>query len=211
MIDHKRFRVLQIIPNLERGGAERTVVDLVRLHDRSQVEAAVCVLQDIVPGDYSPELESINIPLFALKAGPGPKPGVIIDLIRVIRSFCPNVVHTHLNALKYAWFAARALRVPIIHTLHSLPGREPWVDRLVNRVLFGVRGISWVAVSRTTHQMLLNSGLLDMKRLYLIPNGIDLSRFRSLPARDDLRLRYSLPIGASIGISVGALRPEKII
>ena len=60
-----------------------------------------------------------------------------------------------------------------------------------------------------TYQMLLNSGLLDMKQLCLIPNGIDLSRFRSLPARDDLGLRYSLPIGGSIGISVGALRLEK--
>lgn len=124
-----------------------------------------------------------------------------------LRSFHPDVVHTHgYRSDIIGYTAARALGVPIVSTSHGFTGGDlknrfneavqRWILRRCNAV---------VAVSRPMHALLLNDGV-SSSRLALIPNAVQVVDPLS---RRDARAQLGLPeLGFILGW-VGRLSPEK--
>ena len=88
----RRIRVLQIIQNLNYGGMERLLADLVLRADPARFESQVLVLGYL--GRFAEGLESVatlhvspRLPPWSL-VWPGP-------LIRTIKAIAPDVVHMH--------------------------------------------------------------------------------------------------------------------
>lgn len=200
-----RLRVVQVVQNLNYGGMERVLADLVLGLDPVEFESHVVVLQYV--GRFGDGLEGRATihqvpPMNRLSmVDPGP-------LRRVLARIAPDVVHSHSGVWYKASLAARRNRVPLIlHTEHGRKSPDPWSDRVVDRFASartdGVIAVSGVLAAHLAY------GVRVRCPVYLIPNGIDTAWFR--PLGDDGRLRTELGLTPTTPIigSIGRLEPIK--
>src|SRR5258708_26822430 len=123
------MRVLQVIPTLAVGGAERVVALLARHLRRSGHAVGVVSLYDPHGSWIEAELRSDGVPLYFLGKRRGLDLRMIPRLARVVARFRPDVLHTHLYVLKYVLPAlAASRRCRVVHTVHNLSEHE--VERL---------------------------------------------------------------------------------
>ncbi len=108
-----RVRVLFVINDLARAGAETQLVELVRALDPSLYERRIVLLKE--RNDFGDVLASAGIPVVALRRR-GPRDlGVLFRLYREMRAFRPDVVHSFLFlANLLAAMVGRVARVPRI-------------------------------------------------------------------------------------------------
>ena len=197
-----RVRVLHIVLDLNAGGLERLVADLVRRADPARFENHVLALRFL--GRNARGLEPANrlhvaapLPRWTM-AWPRP-------LIRQIRELAPDVVHTHSGVWYKASLAARWAGVPrLIHTDHGRPYPDPLGARLLDRLAAGRTDVI-VAVSAALAQQLVAGVVADRRRLRVVPNGVDAERFRPRPDDGGLRRELGLDPAAPIIGSVYAL------
>jgi len=195
-----RVRVLHIVLDLNAGGLERLVADLVRRADPARFENHVLALRFL--GRNARGLEPANrlhvaapLPRWTM-AWPRP-------LIRQIRELAPDVVHTHSGVWYKASLAARWAGVPrLIHTDHGRPYPDPLGARLLDRLAAGRTDVI-VAVSAALAQQLVAGVVADRRRLRVVPNGVDAERFRPRPDDGGLRRELGLDPAAPIIGSVG--------
>lgn len=201
-----RVRVLHVIQNLNYGGMERLLADIVQRLDRDRFESHVMALQYL--GRFAEGLDRYaelhvaeRMPRYSM-LWPGP-------LIRQIRRIGPQVVHTHSGVWHKATLAARRAGVPLlIHTEHGRRRPDPWLDRLIDGMAARRTDVV-VAVSDALARQLAATVVRDAGRIRVILNGVDTGRFR--PRADSGVLRRDLDIlpGAPIVGSIGRLEPIK--
>jgi len=132
---------------------------------------------------------------------------------RVVRSERVDLVHVHeIGMSPYAALVARALRVPLVLTVHGRNASA--AARRAKRVFYGfaMRAAHVVSVSRELTPWIAHNFYLRPDRIRVIENGIDITRFDgSAPATTRRAIRRSLgiPDGAVMVISVGRLFPVK--
>jgi len=92
------MKILHIIPNLRKGGAERLALDIcTELNKRDGIEVYLIALSEL--NDYNFLSDKINYKVISSKAVPSitGKPAVQIDeLESFIESFQPDIIHSHL-------------------------------------------------------------------------------------------------------------------
>jgi glycosyltransferase involved in cell wall biosynthesis len=198
-------RVLHVIQNLNYGGMERVLADIVRLADPARVESHVLVLQYF--GRFSEGLER-HATLH--KADPMSRlswlwPG---SLIRIMRAIRPDVVHSHSGVWYKAALAARYAGVPrVIHTEHGLRARDTWLSRLVERR--AARHTDVVVAVADSLANLLRDGIAPSDAVVVITNGVNTDLFCPRPDSGRLRRELSLSPSAPIIGSIGRLEPVK--
>ncbi len=137
-MDSNRYRVLQCIPDLSLGGAERMAVHLVRHLDPQRFEVGLLSFYEKLGTDLDRTLADGGHRTWYL----GKKRGFDIRMIpairRVVREFRPHVVHTHTITLRYVLPVARWSGIPVrIHTIHNVAsveaGKWVWVRKLAFR------------------------------------------------------------------------------
>jgi len=105
----KKIRVMHIVPALTPGGAERMVVHIARGLDRKRFEVAVVSLWRRVGSDLERLLDDSDVKVVYLGKGWGFDYRMYARLHRVLGDYQPDIVHTHLDVLRYActcwmWF-----------------------------------------------------------------------------------------------------------
>lgn len=118
------MKILQIIPTLGSGGAERFVIDLSNeLHWRGN-KVILCTLYNTNSKEeyafFEKELDSsIERKHTSKKLGFDIK--IFYRLYQVIKDVNPEVVHTHLSVINYLILSVLFLgkKVKFVHTLHS--------------------------------------------------------------------------------------------
>ncbi len=113
----------------------------------------------------------------------------LAELVRVLRALRPEIVHTHNpKPGVYGRIAARLAGVPVVvntcHGLYALPG-DPWPKRLV---VYGLERAAAVCsdaelVQNPEDLATLRRLRIPARKLHLLGNGVDLTRFR--PGRLD--------------------------
>jgi len=200
-----RTRVLHVVQNLNYGGMERLIADLVRHVDRGRFESHVLVLQ--YAGRFSQDLN--GAPLH--QAG-SLSPWSMLwprALARQIATIAPDVVHTHSGVWYKASLAARRAGVRmVIHTEHGRQRPDPWRYRAVD-ALAARRTDVVVAVSEPLAATLAQSVVRGRVSIQVVPNGVDTSRFR--PRVDGAPLRRALSLAGDVPVigSIGRLEPVK--
>lgn len=205
------MKALHIITGLGVGGAEQQLRLLLR---HLPLDCDVVTLTN--PGSVADGLAADGVRVLDLGMAGNRDLAALPRLVRIIRSGGYQLVHTHLyRACLYGRIAARLAGVrAVVATEHSL-GDSQMEGRPLNagvRALYlaGERlGRTTVAVSPTVAERLKRWGVPG-PRIEVVPNGIDVTRFRFDAARrHDTRRRLGLPDDAYVIGAVGRLTPGK--
>ncbi len=204
----RSLRVLQLIPTLTVGGAERVVALLARHLCRSGHTVGVVSMYDSFQTWIEAELRADGVPLFFLGKRPGLDLRMVARIRRTLARFRPDVVHTHMYALQYALPALASRRYRVVHTLHNLAEREAHrPGRLLQHVAFRM-GVVPVAIGAAVAESMRRVYRLSPRNTIL--NGIPVSEYAPpAGARDQLRASLDVPADAPTFISVGRLEPQK--
>lgn len=205
------MRVLHVITGLHAGGAEQQLASLVE-HTRHDAE----VVTMYSAGIMADRIRAQGVPVHDLDRPSQLDLRAVTDLVTLLRRRRYDVVHTHLyRACLYGRVAARIAGVPtVVATEHSLgdtqiEGRPTtWP---VRRLYLATErlGDHTIAVSQAARRRLVGWGVPD-HRISVIPNGLDLARYRFA---EDARRRERDALGVTdeeivIG-AVGRLHPIK--
>ncbi|MEU6478862.1 glycosyltransferase [Streptomyces sp. NPDC047017] len=205
------MRVLHVITGLGVGGAEQQLRLLLR---HLPADCEVVTLTN--PGPVAAGLAADGVRVIHLGMGGNRDLSALPRLVRVIRAGRYDLVHTHLyRACLYGRIAARLAGVrAVVATEHSL-GEAQLEGRPLSagvRALYlaGERlGRTTVAVSATVAGRLRRWGV-PAPRIEIVPNGIDLDRFRFDAAlRERTRHRLGLPGDAYVIGGIGRLAAGK--
>ncbi len=195
-----------IITTLEVGGAETLLMNLVRRLDRERFSPEVCCLK--ARGQLGVELAS-EIPVHDHLLSHKLDLRVLGRLTRLMRRRQIDAVVTVGAGDKMFWgrLAARLANVPVVvAALHST-GWPDVVGRL-NRWLTPLTD-AFIAVAEPHGRYLIEQERFPADRVHVIPNGIDVDRFRPRAPDESLRRQLRLPAGAPVAGIVAAIRPEK--
>lgn len=204
--ESRRTRVLHIVQNLNYGGMERLLFEMLRRSDRERFESYVLNLQYIGRfGEGLTEYASVGV------AAPMGRLSLLrpTSLAREISAIAPDVVHTHSGVWFKASRAARMAGVPwIVHTEHGRAVPDPLVSRLLDGAAARRTDVA-VAVSEPVAGLLRQHVGVPAARVRVVPNGVDVGLFH--PAPDDGALRAELGLRRDVPIigSIGRLEPIK--
>ncbi|AWB47084.1 glycosyl transferase family 1 [Paenibacillus sp. CAA11] len=197
-----------ILTGLSCGGAENQVVQLCRGLRRRGWEVQVISL--LKPEGFVQELEQEGASVLSLGMKRGlPDPRAIFRLAGYIRSFRPDVIHSHMVHANLLVRLTRLIcRMPrLICTAHNMQegGRlREWLYRLTDPLCDWTTNVSERAVQRY-----VDIKAAPASKISRMPNGVDLSRY----ARDEkLRAakRKELGVGGEfIWLAAGRFVPEK--
>ncbi|MBQ7567072.1 MAG: glycosyltransferase [Oscillospiraceae bacterium] len=170
------MKIMQVIPAFSVGGGETMCENLTyALREAGHDVLAVSLYDEHTL--ITERMESSGVALKYLAKKPGLDPGCVLRLRKLIRAYRPDVVHTHLYALKYAALAKAFLRIRGVHTLHNVAEKEASPkDRKLNRVFYH-RGMAIpVSLSEEVQTTVLKLYGLRAEQSPVIYNGIDLRR-----------------------------------
>ncbi|MBN1866152.1 GT4 family glycosyltransferase PelF [Candidatus Sumerlaeota bacterium] len=154
-----RIQVVHVINSMEIGGAQRQVANLFHAIDRERFDMRlVCLERKGVLGE---EIEKQGFRVEALRKRRGVDIVVLIRLVRLLRLWQPDIVHTtvftaNLWGRLAAWLARAPIRISHEQSTVSL---ERFHRRFIDRVL------SW-----TTHRVLTVSE--DLRRRVVREEGL---------------------------------------
>jgi glycosyltransferase involved in cell wall biosynthesis len=167
--------ILQVIPELNAGGAERTTVDVAAALVQNGFRALVAS----AGGRLEPELTRVGGELIRMNAAakaPHMMFANALALRDLIRGRGVRLVHARSRAP--AWsvlLAARWSKIPFVTTYHGFYKASNPVKRFYNSVM--VRGDAVIANSQWTADHIAQEYRNPPARLAVIPRGVDLETF----------------------------------
>ena len=204
-----KVKVMQIVPMLSPGGAERVAVHIARGLNRRRYEPMVISFSGRVGCDLDYMLEDAGIEVRYLGKHPGFDYRVYSRLDSVLKECEPDVIHTHLHVLRYA-LPSMLLRkrIAMVHTVHNLAEREiePRA-RLIQRYAL-THGVEPVAVAEEVAGSL--SKLYGVRHCRVIANSIptDLYANPQIPRRE-WRAKHGFQDSDVLFVCVARFAPQK--
>lgn len=203
--------ILQIIPELDAGGAERTTIDVAAALVASGARALVAC----EGGRLVSELQArggLWIPFPAKTKNPFKMALNVRRLHRLIRAERVHLVHARSRAPAWvALGAARRAGIPLVTTYHGAYAGKSALKILYNSVM--ARGDAVIANSEFTRQRILQMHPFAKDRIVVIHRGADLRAFRPddvAPARvQKLRREWGLEPDERIVLLAARLTPWK--
>jgi len=195
-----------VVQNLNYGGMERVLADIVCGLDPDRFEPHVLALEYL--GRFAEGLDRVA----KLHLAPRMTRWSMLHPAALrgwFRDLAPDVVHLHSGVWYKASMAARRAGVPlVIHTEHGRHLPDPWLARLIDRM--ASRRTDWVvAVSESVAAHLRAHVVADPRRVIVIPNGIATAQFAHLGDRAGLRRALGIADRQLIIGSIGRLEPVK--
>ena len=117
------MKILQVIPRFCIGGAEVMCESLLLELAKKGHDVLAVSLFDY-ESHITENLKKEGIKVICLGKKKGLDLKTISKLSKVIKEYSPNVIHTHLNALRYVGMATIGKKIKIVHTIHSMAYRE---------------------------------------------------------------------------------------
>ncbi|TNF06278.1 MAG: glycosyltransferase, partial [Deltaproteobacteria bacterium] len=208
-------KVLHIIPSLQKGGAERLVLDICNaLNTKKDVRVKLITFRDqneytfltkkidhsVIPASYTPSFTG--------------KDEVNVDqLLEAINSFQPDIIHSHLfesemvlSAVHYPaakYFVhfhdnIKQLRKPGFKRFFSKQNLTDAYERKLVLNSYAKKAVSFIAVSTHTKQFILDN-LPRRHTTSLLHNAINVERFSNDSSQRDLHRL----------VMIGSLVPKK--
>lgn len=169
------FTLLQVVPELETGGAEQTTIDVARAVIQAGGKAVVATRGGRMTarliadgGRLAPMPLHTRNPLVML--------GNAARLADLIRRENVSLVHARSRAPAFAaLWAARTTNTPFVTTYHGIYKARGRLKRWYNAVM--TRGDLVIANSDYTRDHVVAEHGVDPAKIVSIPRGVDLDRF----------------------------------
>ncbi len=197
------MRVAHLIQYFEIGGIERMVLALARSGRALGWRTSVAAW--LGDGPIREALRDAGADTVLLPGAAGLRPDLPFRIARWLRRVEADVLHTHhLGPFLYGGAAARLVRVPHVHTEHSVElydaprrARLGWtMDHLAEVVSVSP------AIAAFRQERFGHAGLVVL-------NGVEVPPPRGPREVAEARAAHGLPAGALVVGSVGRLAPEK--
>jgi glycosyltransferase involved in cell wall biosynthesis len=228
-----KTKVLQVIGNLEIGGAQEVVRTLVAYLEELDCVPVVCTLRD-GPLRRDIEQQGVQVEVLGLRRHSVVVfPMFIVDIVRlgralarVIRKHEIDVVQTHLLGsldflmLALPWFTNLSVILWTFHNVDFLPSerkysRYRWLlgpKRLVHRLLYRLAShkvSGFIAVSDMVREAMVNQIGPIQDKIAVVCNGVDVKRYEQQVDIHTVRQRLGLGTATSLIATVGTLKEQK--
>lgn len=214
----RRLSVLHVITDLDVGGAESMLAQLVDV--RSTPELNHQVVSIMPDGALAPAIAAGGVPVSSIRGNPPRRaPGAILRLASLIRLHRPDVVQGWL------YHGDLAATLGLLASLRRGRTRLCWGIRCSEMDLklygTGFRAVvkACTALSAVPEVIVANSSIgqavhqrlgYRARRWVVIPNGVDVARFKPDPAaRRDARQALGLDANARVVAHVARVDPMK--
>ena len=186
--------ILQIIPQLDAGGAELSAVEIADAVVRAGGRAIVLA----EPGRLAADITAVGgevMPFPAATKNPLRMLANARAIVGIVAKERVSLVHARSRAPAWsALWAARRAGVPFVTTYHGAYGEKNAAKKLYNSVM--ARGDVVIANSRYTARLIVERYATPGGRIEVIPRGVDVHRFDpeaiALARVDDLRARWGV-------------------
>lgn len=207
-------RVMHVVPSLERGGLQRSILDLI--DNAPDVEMSVAAIN--AGGAFQSDFE-IRCPTIVLGDEQGDphrnylwfKPGPILELADAMKELQPNIVQTHtFAAATVGRTAAKLAGVPaIIDTLHNT---YTWKDKhslRIDRFLARFTDRIVCVSSAVKDYAIEQNPRIPADKYYVIYNGVDTGKFHSRVNREQTLERFGISPEQLVVGSISRLVAQK--
>jgi glycosyltransferase involved in cell wall biosynthesis len=169
------FTLLQVVPELDTGGAEQTTIDVAHAVVRAGGKALVATRG----GRMAARLQADGGRLAQMPVqtkNPLVMLGNAARLVDLTRKEKVSIVHARSRAPAFsALWAAQTTETPFVATYHGVYNAKNGLKRWYNAIM--TRGDLVIANSDYTRDHVLAEHHLDPDRIVSIPRGVDLERF----------------------------------
>lgn len=204
------MRILFLSTSMGLGGADQQLLSAAQVLRTRGHEILIVSLTPL--GPMGLEARSLGLRTESLEMRRGiPDPRGLARLVRLVRGWRPDVVHSHMV---HANLMARALRllvpVPVlVSTIHNIyEGGPLWMAayRMTNGLVDHMTIISQAAADRFIRERIVPQRLLTV-----VPNGIDTDRLRNVPPgmRESIRRSVGLSGDEFVWLAVGRFEIAK--
>ena len=201
--------VVYVVDDLNLGGAQRQLVELVEALPRTRYAPHIISLS-ATKCHYVEPLRAKGIPVTCIAQSGKWSWSAFVRLHHTLRDLRPTIVHTWLfTADLYGRLAARLAGVRIvISTIHSVdldkPSRHVMADRILQRLTN-----RFIATAGAVRTVLNEREGVPAERTSIIYNGVDLREFTPAESNGHLRKEFGWPVDAPVLGIVGRLAPVK--
>lgn len=227
MSQARPLKVMQVIPDLRVGGAERVAVTL--CNGLAEAGHAVTLLAIRGSGPQEEGLRKdlgVNLHVLGIQRASVKQPVAFFRSVRALRAafdaalrkFQPDVVQTHipeddLLASDAVRRTGIGLHIPLVHSLqfHLHRERMDWRGRArlrMFRKMLSRTHAAW-AVSGAVARAVEAETSFPAERMTVLHNGVDLRAYQDLPSLDTARQALGLDGDAPLVLGVGRLHPAK--
>ena len=172
------MKILQVIPYFCFGGAETMCENLTYALTKLGHDVTVVSLYD----EQTPiarRMETAGVKIRYLDKKLGLDISMVPKLMKIMRQEKPDVVHTHLDVIKYAVAAAKLCGIRrCIHTVHNVAHEEAEgrVQKIINTIYFKLGWSVPVALSPEVCNTIVSFYDLKQEKVPMIYNGVDLGK-----------------------------------
>lgn len=205
------MNITHFVENLDRGGLERMVLELVKLQQRQGHHCQVVCLYEA--GTLAHELDGYGVPVRTCGKRAGIDVRALLRARRAVRAHATEVLHTHNAVAHYqAVLATRGLGVRyVINTRHGMGGKQASGRRewLFRRAMIATDKV--VAVCEAARRDGVQRGLFPAAKGAVVPNGIQLDAFQpgSGSMHQQILQMLALPANTQLIGTVGRLNWAK--
>jgi len=181
------MKVLHVIWDVNQGGAQTYLTNLVRLSKGKDIVIDVAVLTQ--PGIYSDCIsEQVNkIHYYDFHHGFD-----IFSAIRLyisIKKLAPDIIHDHTNTIIAIIFMLLT-RIPVVHTEHGAGVMDNYPrSKIIKYILYNIlcKFIKYfIAVSNKMKNKMVNVNNKKTDNVIVIPNGVDYELINSMVLNEDV-------------------------
>ncbi|MDC0432370.1 glycosyltransferase family 4 protein [Hyphomicrobiales bacterium] len=183
---YKNKRILQIIPSMEIGGAERTVLEITAFLKNTNYTSLVLTSG----GKLIKDLEKLNIEVVQHPIDKKNPLLIIKNIIKLKKIFIEkNIDLIHVRSRAPAWsaiFAARSLKIPIVTTWHGHVSNSSWFKKKYNSIMH--KGNALIANSNYTAENINKIYKIDKDKIDIIPRGVNTENFKASNFSDEEKI-----------------------
>ena len=174
-LNYKNKRILQIIPNMEIGGAERTVLEITSFLKDKEFSSLVLTSGGKLIG----ELEKENIEVIKLKIDKKNPYSIIKNFFLFIKIFREKKIDlVHVRSRAPAWsaiFAAKKIGIPVLTTWHGHVSNSSFIKKIYNSIM--LKGDAVIANSVYTAERISKIYNIDLNKIDIISRGVNVESF----------------------------------
>lgn len=173
--DKPPLRVLQILPELDAGGVERTTVDMVEaLTEKGYIAHVMSA-----GGRLEEEITSLGGILHTHNIGSKnilTVPSRVLAIRKIIKDHDINIVHARSRAPAWpAYFATKFTRTPFVTTYHGIYNSKSKLKQFYNSVM--AKSDAIIANSNFTRDHIFKTHGTNPNKITVVHRGVDMALF----------------------------------